>query len=87
MEMRVRPSHGGLNALVQLIDRAVLNLDASPNRGIDIQQSDFELVETFGRWNGCNSMSILDCLAKGSDDTDQESINYRDQARALAQSK
>ena len=31
MEMRVRPSHGGLNALVQLIDRAIFHLDAPPN--------------------------------------------------------
>ena len=57
MEMRVGPSQGGLNAFVQLVDRAVLNLDASPNDGINIQQSDFELVETFRRWNSRNSIN------------------------------
>jgi hypothetical protein len=51
MEMRVRPSHGGLKVLVQLIDRAVLNLDPPPNQGFEVQQRDFELVKTFGWWN------------------------------------
>ena len=71
MEVRVRPPHGGLNALVQLVDRAVLNLNASPNRGRDMPQSDFKLVETLGWRNRTNPVSILDRLPKGSDDAAQ----------------
>ena len=44
VEMRVGPAHRCLDVFVELVERAVLNLNPSPDRGFRFQQRDLELI-------------------------------------------
>ena len=48
VQMAVRPAHRRLNVLVQPVERAILDLDSSPDRGLGTEQGDFELVDGVG---------------------------------------
>src|SRR5207248_3130551 len=49
VQVRVRPAHRRLNVLVQLVERAVLNLNSPPDRRMAVEQRDLELVNE-RRW-------------------------------------
>src|SRR5712691_43704 len=52
VEMRVRPTHRDLEDLVEFVEgRVILDLDASPHRGLAVFKRDLELVD-HGSWGG-----------------------------------
>ena len=48
VQMGVRPAHRRLNVFVELVERAVLDLNPTPDRGLGFEQCDLELVQAFG---------------------------------------
>jgi hypothetical protein len=68
MEMGIGPAHRRLNALVEFVERAVFDLNPTPDRGIGIEKNDFELVEPLGYWNGTDALRIFDGLGRGFND-------------------
>jgi len=48
VQVRVGPAHRRLDVLVELFERAVPDLDSPPDRRLDVEQRDLELVEEVG---------------------------------------
>ncbi len=58
--MGIGPVHRCLDVFVQLVERAILNLDSPPDRRIRFEQRDLELVEN-GGFDPSLALRLLPC--------------------------
>jgi hypothetical protein len=71
VQVAVGPAHRRLDVFVELVKRAILDLDAPPDRGPGVEQGDLELVEALGGGDGTEATGAFEGLGRNFGDVPQ----------------
>lgn len=72
VQERVGPAHRCLDVFVQLVQRAVLDLDAPPDRRIVVLERDLELVDPLGGGDRTDALRAFESLGGEISDVPQQ---------------